>query len=379
MDVEFSVEMGGTRRTIQRTLISCCEQLLEIALILTYESGQFLRRLWGRKHLENPQSGQEASGDGWMFGNRQYRSQNPRMFVQKPETAPHESWNSGGEGDFLRCEDKIDRPVPRLVSVACGFAKDPAEYPEYNRGKFGEDAWFMSSNSQSYTMGVADGVGGWRNYGIDPGEFSMFLMRSCERFSQAKDYVPERPDLLIGQGFCELLEQNRRIVGSCTACILSLNRANSTLYTANIGDSGFMVVRSGAVVCRSLEQQHHFNTPYQLSSAPPGHEDNVLSDGPETADCIKFPVELGDVILLATDGVYDNVPESFLVEVLTEMSGISDPVRLQMAANTVALMARTLSYNPNHDSPFSQNARKLNLEASGGKPDDVTVLLASVV
>ncbi|XP_016946321.1 protein phosphatase PTC7 homolog [Drosophila biarmipes] len=379
MDVDFAVEMGGARRALQRTLISCCEQLLEMALTLTYESGQFLRRLWARKPLEYPPSGQEASGDGWVFGNRQYRSQNPRMFVHQPKAAPPVSWNSGGEGDFLRSEDKVDRPLPRLVSVACGFAKDSAEYPQYSRGKFGEDAWFMSSNAQAYVLGVADGVGGWRNYGIDPGEFSMFLMRSCERFSRAQDFVPERPDLLLGRGYCELLEHRCRIVGSCTACILSLNRANSTLYTANIGDSGFMVVRSGAVICRSLEQQHHFNTPYQLSSAPPGHEDNVLSDGPESADTIKLRVELGDVILLATDGVYDNVPEAFLVEALTEMSGISDPVRLQMAANALALMARTLSYNPNHDSPFSQNARKLNIEASGGKPDDITVLLASVV
>jgi len=96
-------------------------------------------------------------------------------------------------------------------------------------------------------------------------------------------------------------------------------------------------------------------------------------EGPANGElCVLRPPSFGRL------GV-DNVPESFLVEVLTEMSGISDPVRLQMAANTVALMARTLSYNPNHDSPFSQNARKLNLEASGGKPDDVTVLLASVV
>ena len=30
-------------------------------------------------------------------------------------------------------------------------------------------------------IGVADGVGGWRAYGVDPGLFSMNLMKSCER------------------------------------------------------------------------------------------------------------------------------------------------------------------------------------------------------
>jgi hypothetical protein len=32
-------------------------------------------------------------------------------------------------------------------------------------------------------------------------------------------------------------------LGSSTACVLILNRETSTVYTANIGDSGFIVVR----------------------------------------------------------------------------------------------------------------------------------------
>lgn len=73
----------------------------------------------------------------------------------------------------MRQKNKINIQLPRLVSVTCGFAKDHIRYPEYNRGKFGEDAWFMSSSPQACIMGVADGVGGWRNYGVDPGKFSM--------------------------------------------------------------------------------------------------------------------------------------------------------------------------------------------------------------
>jgi protein phosphatase PTC7 len=50
------------------------------------------------------------------------------------------------------------------------------------------------------------------------------------------------------------------------------------VYTANIGDSGFVIVRHGEVVHRSEEQQHYFNTPFQLSLPPPGHSGLVLSD-----------------------------------------------------------------------------------------------------
>ena len=66
--------------------------------------------------------------------------------------------------------------------------------------------------------------------------------------------------------------------GSSTACIVALDRSKQTLHTANLGDSGFMVVRQGHVVHRSNEQQHSFNTPYQLSLPPEEHRTEVLHD-----------------------------------------------------------------------------------------------------
>lgn len=66
--------------------------------------------------------------------------------------------------------------------------------------------------------------------------------------------------------------------GSSTACIVVLDRQQHRLHTANLGDSGFLVVRGGEVVHRSDEQQHYFNTPFQLSIAPPEAEGDILSD-----------------------------------------------------------------------------------------------------
>ena len=50
--------------------------------------------------------------------------------------------------------------------------------------------------------------------------------------------------------------------GSSTACILALEGA--TLHAANLGDSGFMVVRRNKVMFKSRSQQHQFNYPFQL-------------------------------------------------------------------------------------------------------------------
>ena len=40
----------------------------------------------------------------------------------------------------------------------------------------------------------------------------------------------------------------------------------------------------------------------------------VLADRPESADQYEFSVEDGDVILMATDGIFDNVPDRLLVQ-----------------------------------------------------------------
>ncbi|KAH1025539.1 hypothetical protein HUJ05_010247 [Dendroctonus ponderosae] len=167
-------------------------------------------------------------------------------------------------------------------------------------------------------------------------------------------------------------------IRSSTACVVFLNRENSTLYTANIGDSGFMVVRRGRVVRRSEEQQHYFNTPFQLSLPPPGYRADVLSDRPESASSDNFPVEDGDVILVATDGVFDNLPQNIILNELIKCQGERCASRLQMVANSIAWMARSLSFDETFISPFAERAFANGINTIGGKPDDITVILATV-
>jgi protein phosphatase PTC7 len=62
-------------------------------------------------------------------------------------------------------------------------------------------------------IGVADGVGGWRNYGIDAGEFSNFLMRTCERLVQSNIFNPQHPVDLLANSYYELLEHKKPILG----------------------------------------------------------------------------------------------------------------------------------------------------------------------
>ena len=97
---------------------------------------------------------------------------------------------------------------------------------------------------------MADGVGGWRAYGVDPGLFSLNLMKSCERLVKSGYFVSDQPAQLLASGFREMQESKRAVIGSSTACVAIFNHADGKLYSANIGDSGFLVFRGGRVVHR---------------------------------------------------------------------------------------------------------------------------------
>ena len=106
-------------------------------------------------------------------------------------------------------------------------------------------------------------------------------------------------------------------IGSSTACIVTLNREERRVYSANLGDSGFLIIRDGEVVHRSEEQQHYFNTPFQLAVAPPSQQGLVLSDR-----YVQLMVKFGFMVFNAT---FNNISviswrSVLLVEKTTDLS-----------------------------------------------------------
>ncbi|XP_030371688.1 protein phosphatase PTC7 homolog fig [Scaptodrosophila lebanonensis] len=276
-------------------------------------------------------------------------------------------------------QEQQQQHEPYLVNAVQGLAK-----PEY-RGqlqplhRFGEDSWFVSSTPAADVLGVADGVGSWKQMGVDAGLFAKELMYWCASNAALPQFDARKPRDLLIQSYVQLCQQARPVPGSSTACLLSLHRRDCALYTANLGDSGFLVMRYGKILHRSVEQLHTFNTPYQLTLAPDGQRATVHCDLPQMAACTRLPLQQGDLVLLATDGLFDNVPESMLVRMMADYQGVTDSGRLQLGANMLVSMARDLSQSAYFQSPFAQKARANNMMyMGGGKPDDITVILASV-
>lgn len=80
-------------------------------------------------------------------------------------------------------------------------------------------------------LGVADGVGGWRHYGIDPGEFSSLLMRTCERLVSMGRFTPSEPAGLLARSYYELLENKQPILGINCIYITYILLSFLTFYT----------------------------------------------------------------------------------------------------------------------------------------------------
>ncbi|XP_072099808.1 protein phosphatase PTC7 homolog isoform X1 [Mobula birostris] len=267
---------------------------------------------------------------------------------------------------------RTDRREYRLITVGCGFGKDRCKGLGY-----GDDACFVASHRLADVLGVADGVGGWWDYGVDPSQFSTTLMQTCERLVQEGLFVPSNPVGILMASYKEMLQNKVPLLGSSTACLVILDREKRCLYTANLGDSGFLIVRDGRIIHRSDEQQHYFNTPFQLAIPPPEAQGSILNDSPETAEDSTFNVEVGDIILTATDGLFDNMPDYMILQQLRQLKD-SNYESMKETVQNIAEQAQQLAYDPNYMSPFAERACENGLNVQGGKPDDITVLLSVV-
>lgn len=196
------------------------------------------------------------------------------------------------KGMPLRTRAKVDLEEHPLAlrSAVCNL-------PHPHKASVGEDAFLLGP----HMVGVADGVGSWWELDVDPADYARGLMqaslRSCTALKQARELQPQK---VLHEAWHKM--HDVATVGSSTACLLSLHQHKSELLAANVGDSGFIILRpshtadtpggsshsratrgvSGTldayagdgskssyhVAFRSPQQLRAFNAPFQLGRAP---------------------------------------------------------------------------------------------------------------
>jgi protein phosphatase len=216
--------------------------------------------------------------------------------------------------------------------------------------------------SHGYLFAVADGVGG-----MDLGEVASATAVKVltEEFSKAS------PGAMLGSLLPRLIQQANSAVHDCSlmpeyqgkkmattlvACALRHDQA----VVSHVGDSRCYLVRRG--VAKQVTQDHTWVNEQRkmglISASEVAESDSrhvlIRSLGPEmfvSPDTTTLTLLAGDVLILCTDGLHDEMPETLLAEIVSQKKDIQEiaselvtrSVELDGNDNTTAQVIRVRS------------------------------------
>lgn len=139
-----------------------------------------------------------------------------------------------------------------------------------------------------------------------------------------------------------------------------------------VGPKQTAMTQTNTILLRSKPQQLTFNHPYQLGT-------DTHCETAADADLYKGSLKAGDVIVMGTDGLFDNLHDHEILDVLAHPAHIasSSPGTL---AKRLADLARARAMTATAvDTPWSSEIRKMDPSIEPcGKLDDITVLVSVV-
>ncbi|CAG8499872.1 2029_t:CDS:2 [Diversispora eburnea] len=259
-----------------------------------------------------------------------------------------------GASGIPKCAEQLVSTVPdgKYFSVGCG-----------------QDSFFQRYDS----LGVADGIGGWRWRDVsknDNIELDKYDNVDNEKYYHYNDVNPVD---ILQDSYDQCLRdcQIEGIIGSTTALIAILRE--DELRIVNLGDSSIIVIRGRDVIFRSEILQHSFNFPFQLGTGS--------CDTPQKAKSYKIKIQKGDIVILGSDGLFDNVFEEDLLDELYKFicpkKGTFN-ARPQVISDAITCRAKNASEDLNTPSPFASQAMEEGLYYQGGKSDDISVAIGII-
>ncbi|XP_050211666.1 probable protein phosphatase 2C 71 isoform X2 [Mercurialis annua] len=220
----------------------------------------------------------------------------------------------------------------------------------------GEDAYFVDHK----WLGIADGVGQWSFGGISDGQYAQELIKNCIKIVADRKSIPITNPV-------EVLDKAATATqspGSCTALIAYFD--GQALRVAHIGDSGFLIIRSGTIFKKSSRMEHEFNFPLQIKKG---------INPSELVEVYTIDLDECDVIITGSDGLFDNLYEQEIASIVSRSLHAS--LKPQEIAEVLVERAQEVGQSMSVRSPFGDAAKAAGYVGyTGGKPDAVTVIVS---
>lgn len=231
-----------------------------------------------------------------------------------------------------------------------------------------EDAFFIADKD----FGLFDGVTGSRKAsGQDL--YSVQLCRQTQAMIESQRSRRGKVQVDYALEFAVGSLVDTMAVGSTTACVVTIDSQSepglTLLRGVNVGDSGLTLCRRPpaggplAVVYKTNPQMHYFNCPFQLGGSSP--------DTPDQCVRIACPLAPGDVLVIASDGLYDNIFDEQILQILESSAGQPPAAQAQLLVDA----ARAVQEDPSAVVPYGIEARAAGQSWEGGKLDDTAVLV----
>ncbi|KEP62524.1 UNVERIFIED_CONTAM: protein phosphatase 2C domain-containing protein [Hammondia hammondi] len=327
--------------------------------------------------------------------------------------------------------------LPRFYFYACGKSR---QHPL-------KGGPLKTTNADAFlidrqVLGIADGVSSVEAEGFDPSRLPVELLTECSIECRARQqcssvYDAESESIWTSWDLKEFsphqypLHILSRAHASCsswgaTTCVLTI-LDQSYLWTVNIGDSQALLLRRTStpprtvpvdqytehemchssrsrigdlslcggyqVVHRVTPQQHFFNCPFQLTRMPDVDCSfgEVLRRTADSADVSGHDVEAGDIIVMGSDGLFDNLFDEDILQVVnklcwrTSKPGEPPSTEPHVVAEKLLEMAMIAAGGCTNSekaylTPYAEGAFiELGKRVYGGKPDDITVVVGYIL
>eukprot|EP00547_Thalassionema_nitzschioides_P001674 CAMPEP_0194213144 /NCGR_PEP_ID=MMETSP0156-20130528/13543_1 /TAXON_ID=33649 /ORGANISM="Thalassionema nitzschioides, Strain L26-B" /LENGTH=486 /DNA_ID=CAMNT_0038941113 /DNA_START=58 /DNA_END=1514 /DNA_ORIENTATION=- len=258
--------------------------------------------------------------------------------AKKETTTKDEAISFGG---FPKLGNLFQKSSDESSSTSTTLELDMSAYVLPHPAKVrwgGEDAVFCKGR----TFGVFDGVSGAEKLDGVP-------LYSVTLAQEMKQLVPSDMPLSVQQLTQQLTTAaefaDRSATGASTAVVASLS-PEGELQALNVGDSSCFVIRNNAIMSKTKEIVHYFDCPYQLSEDSP--------DRPKDGTKLKVKCQPGDVIVMGSDGVFDNLSDAALLEQVSQYQ----TQRAAVLARKVVEASRRVSLDETAETPYAKMAKR---------------------